>query len=111
MPPQQRERLLDLIDERLDFGAQDYLRQDDRSRSQHVSDAAGLGKRRLRRNAASVEAARGRGPALVRHFADLLGDAAADHRDLRRGVGLGADLVGFQDDVLSRGDAGGWSMR
>jgi hypothetical protein len=29
MPPQQRERLLDLVDERLVFGAQEFLRLDD----------------------------------------------------------------------------------
>ena len=44
MPPQQRERLLDLVDECLDFGAQGYLRQFDRGRTLHVSEAADNGK-------------------------------------------------------------------
>lgn len=48
MPPQQRERLLDLVDECLDFGAQEYLRLNNRSRSQHVSEAANNGKAGLR---------------------------------------------------------------
>lgn len=47
MPPQQRERLLDFVNEGLNFGAHHYLRQECRNRSVHVSEAAVLGKRRL----------------------------------------------------------------
>jgi hypothetical protein len=46
MPPQQCKRLLDFVDERLDFGAQYPLRKLSCNKSVHVSEATAVGKRR-----------------------------------------------------------------